>query len=80
MDTKNQMLVDLDVIDDLIIRLTNLKEFYELELIHSTRDLGMEDYLNYAQEYYITSNMLFDLHQNKSSHLLKECRKQKQNI
>ena len=71
MDTKNQILVDLDVIDELIIRLTKSKQFYEDELLHISDIIGEDCYLEYAQEYFRTTHML---------NYLKEYRKEKQNI
>jgi hypothetical protein len=71
MENKNQILIDLDVIDELIIRLTKSKQLYEDELLDIGDIVDEDGYLEYAREYFRTTHML---------NYLKEYRKEKQNI
>ncbi len=64
-NTKNQMLVDLELVDQIIGRLENLITHYEHELLWERESYSDEDYLGMAENYGLTKKIIENLEINK---------------
>jgi hypothetical protein len=70
-NTKNQMLLDLTVVDKLIVKLTNLKKF-EHESLMSYDDIDLQTYLSIAIDYHETMMIIKDLRDQKMNHIVEQ--------
>jgi hypothetical protein len=71
MANKTQMLLDLTVVDKLIVKLTNLKEF-EHESLMRYDDVDLQTYLSIAIDYHETMMIIKDLRDQKMNHIVEQ--------
>ncbi len=71
MANKTQMLLDLTVVDKLIVKLTNLKEF-EHESFMRYDDVDLQTYLSIAIDYHETMMIIKDLRDQKMNHIVEQ--------
>ena len=75
MEKKKQILVNVDVVNDAIQKLKNLKESFEHELEYKCYDFTLEDYLDCAKDLYETLHIIKDLEVSlEHFKILEECK------
>ncbi len=71
MANQNQMLLDLTVVDKILAKLENLKEF-ERESLTRYDDVDLQTYLSLAIDYHETMMMVKDLRDQKMNHIVEQ--------